>query len=222
MPAYYLSLCELLSWQIRRLGSHPRYIHCSKSFQDPTEALTVGFVKWIFKYLNSILESSQGRLRMLLSDRIAGGTCLSTAGKQTLYWGDGSPSVVYCTLCLHTLPSKFMIFREGLNWNTLILLAAQLLISHRLRNHLSLSSPTHIRLQWPDQLDKNGFQTILWLLLRINFFLTPSNSCFIWDSLLLHSPGCLENHSVAQAGLCLTTFLLPQSPQYWDYRPEPP
>lgn len=45
MPAYYLSLCELLSWQIRRLGSHPRYVHCSKSFEDPTEALAVGFVK---------------------------------------------------------------------------------------------------------------------------------------------------------------------------------
>lgn len=47
MPVYYLSLCELLSWQVRRLGSCPKYVHSANRFEDPTEALTGGFVKRI-------------------------------------------------------------------------------------------------------------------------------------------------------------------------------
>lgn len=47
MPVYYLSLHELLSWQVRRLGSCPKYVHSANRFEDPTEALTGGFVKRI-------------------------------------------------------------------------------------------------------------------------------------------------------------------------------
>lgn len=81
-------------------------------------------------------------------------------------------SVVDYALCPDTLLCKSVLFGEGLDLNILILLAARFLVSYKLINHLSLTPPppTHVRLKLLDQLDKNSFQNILWLLLRINFF----------------------------------------------------
>jgi hypothetical protein len=119
----YLSLCELLSWQVRKLGSHQKHTYCSKSFWRSNRRLKYKFCKvnpLIFKlYWRMWIKEDLGHS---FSDRTARWTSTHfwkiyfTLEKMFFF------SVVDHTLHLQTLRSKLAIFREGLNLNIFVLL----------------------------------------------------------------------------------------------------
>lgn len=103
MPVYYLSSCELLSWQAGKLGSHPKNIRSSKSFWRPNRSLNCRFCKInpliSTLYLSRAVEEDLG---YSLSNRTAWGACLLTLGRQTPRWKDGFPFCGrLCTLSWH-------------------------------------------------------------------------------------------------------------------------
>lgn len=83
MPVYDLSSCELLSWQVKMLGSHQKHVCCSKPFQRLNRSLSCSFCKvnpLISKlYLSRAVKEDR---TCSLSDRTSRGECLFIFGNR--------------------------------------------------------------------------------------------------------------------------------------------